>query len=194
MSDQAIDQGAATTSASQDAAAGSGTADEGLKPAKAFTPALRTVSGTTTTPAPVATSTLAEVTTAPTTNPSIEASKPTEQRLAVQFGYALVGIVVFSLYVLSVVICFQKGKPVFASLGILALLFGGMSLWAIIGACRLAKPDSWWARKKYGPKTMDIAHRRFTPFYNQAQEAVPVTIDDPVERALERVGRKQAII
>jgi hypothetical protein len=89
-----------------------------------------------------------------------------------------------------VVICFLKGKPVFAVLGI-----AQSPLWAVIGACRIAKPDSWWARKKYCPEKTTIAHRRFTRFYNQPPPPPPAAIiDDPVERALERVRRKQAVI
>jgi hypothetical protein len=89
-----------------------------------------------------------------------------------------------------VVICFLKKKPVFAVLGITQ-----SPLWAIIGACRIAKPDSWWARKKYGPDKMTIAHQRFTPFYNQPPPPPSAAIiDDPVERALERVRRKQVTI
>jgi hypothetical protein len=89
-----------------------------------------------------------------------------------------------------VVICSLKKKPVFAVLGITQ-----SPLWAIIGACRIAKPDSWWARKKYGPDKMTIAHQRFTSFYNQPPPPPPAAIiDDPVERALEKVRRKQAII
>ena len=87
------------------------------------------------------------------------------------------------------VICFLKGKPVFGTLG---LFSGALSWWAIVGAIRIAKPGSWWARKKYGPKKMEIAHRRFTP--QKVQETKPVIIDDPVERALERVKRNNPTV
>ena len=39
---------------------------------------------------------------------------------------------------------------------------------------------------------MGIAHRRFTPAYKNVQEATPV--DDPVERALERVKRNNPTV
>jgi hypothetical protein len=116
-----------------------------------------------------------------------------EQTHAYQMGYLLgrfgAFAAVLGLYAWVIVICFLKGKGGFGVLGIFGFFIPFISWAAIIGACRIAKPTSWWAGKKYSPKKMDIAHGRFTPFYNQAQEAVPVIIDDPVERALERVRR-----
>lgn len=53
-------------------------------------------------------------------------------------------------------ICVLKGKPWFAALGVLAL--GPLSL---IGAIRLAKPDSYWAERWYGPHTLEAACQRF---------------------------------
>lgn len=117
---------------------------------------------------------------------TVAASTP-DKDLAHQVGYLFGLGTILALFASTAVICFLKGKPVFGILGVLALLFGGFNLWALIGACRIAKPTSWWARKKYGPEKMDIAHRRFTPVYNEVQKATPVIIDDPVERALERV-------
>jgi hypothetical protein len=96
------------------------------------------------------------------------AANSTEQTLAYQVGYLLGFGMILALFASTAVICFLKGKPVFAVLGILALLFGGLSLWALIGACRIAKPTSWWARKKYGPEKMNIAHQRFTPSFGEA--------------------------
>jgi len=129
----------------------------------------------------------------PSTSPSAVAASTPDKDLAYQVGYLLGLGTILALFASTAVICFLKGKPVFGILGVLALLFGGFSLWALIGACRIAKPTSWWARKKYGPEKMDIAHRRFTPVYNEVQKATPVIIDDPVERALERVRTNQLI-
>jgi hypothetical protein len=99
------------------------------------------------------------------------------------------------LYVWAIVVCFLKGKSGLAVLGIIGFFVPFLSWAAIIGAIRIAKPFSWWARKKYGVEKMAIAHQRFTPSYNEPPPP-PATaiIDDPVERALERVRRKQAII
>jgi hypothetical protein len=105
----------------------------------------------------------------PSTSPSAVAASTPDKDLAYQVGYLLGLGTILALLASTAVICFLKGKPVFGILGVLALLFGGFSLWALIGACRIAKPTSWWARKKYGPEKMDIAHRRFTPFYNEVQ-------------------------
>ena len=129
----------------------------------------------------------------PSTSPSAVAASTPDKDLAYQVGCLLGLGTILALFASTAVICFLKGKPVFGILGVLALLFGGFSLWAVIGACRIAKPTSWWAGKKYGPKKMDIAHRRFTPVCNEVQKATPVIIDDPVERALERVRRNQPI-
>ena len=129
----------------------------------------------------------------PSTRPSAVAASTPDKDLAYQVGYLLGLGTILALFASTAVICFLKGKSVFGILGVLALLFGGFNLWALIGACRIAKPTSWWARKKYGPEKMDVAHRRFTPVYNEVQKATPLIIDDPVERALERVRRKHLI-
>jgi hypothetical protein len=78
-----------------------------------------------------------------------------------QAGYLLGFAMMLALFASTAVICFLKGKPVFGTLGILALFFGGFSLWAVIGACRIAKPHSWWARRNYGAGKMNIAVQRF---------------------------------
>lgn len=54
-----------------------------------------------------------------------------------------------------VVICFLKGKLLWGVFGIYA--------WpvALIGAARLAKPDSWWARRRYGPEKLARSQRRY---------------------------------
>jgi hypothetical protein len=108
-------------------------------------------------------------------------------------GYFAAIAILFAGYISLIVICFLKGKGGMAVLGIFGF-FVPFLWWAtLIGAIRIAKPFSWWARKKYCPEKMDIAHRRFTPVYNEVQKATPVIIDDPVERALARVRRKQLI-
>jgi hypothetical protein len=102
---------------------------------------------------------------APTATP---ASTPVEQTAAYQIGYYGAGAICLALYVWAIVVCFMKGKPRFASLGIIALLCGLLSWFAIIGACRIAKPHSWWARKKYGPEKMKIALQRFASLYKES--------------------------
>ena len=63
--------------------------------------------------------------------------------------------------ILVVVICFLKGKSGFGGVGIAWPIF------AIIGAIRIGKPHSWWARKYYGPEKMNIAQHRFTPSFRE---------------------------
>ncbi|MFN8151374.1 MAG: hypothetical protein U0R24_09655 [Solirubrobacterales bacterium] len=57
-------------------------------------------------------------------------------------------------------ICFRKGKLIWGVVGIYIQLVG------FIGALRLAKPESAWARKHYDEKKMKRAHKRY------AKEAV----------------------
>ena len=54
-------------------------------------------------------------------------------------------ILVLVLWLATIVVNGLKGKYVFTVLAILG------SLWAVIGAIRLAKPNSWWARHRYLP-------------------------------------------
>ena len=48
-----------------------------------------------------------------------------------------------------------KGKYGFLAAGLLIGLF-----W-VVGAIRLAKPESWWAKHFYDPKKMRLARERF---------------------------------
>jgi hypothetical protein len=58
----------------------------------------------------------------------------------------VLGILVLVGWVTAIVLNALKGKYVFSALAV----FG--SLWALIGAIRLAKPNSWWARHRYAPQ------------------------------------------
>ena len=73
---------------------------------------------------------------------------------AVALWLALVGV-----HIWAIVVCFQKGKP---WMGLCGLPIG---LLAYIGAIRIAKPDSKWARERYAndrdPLKLAIARRRF---------------------------------
>ncbi len=72
----------------------------------------------------------------------------------------LAGIVSSVLLILFVAICFLKGRRVHGTIGI--LLFPV----AIYGACRIGKPASPWAHRRYGtrhPKKQAKAEARFHP-------------------------------
>jgi hypothetical protein len=56
----------------------------------------------------------------------------------------LISLAIFGLFVWGAVVCWLKGKNLTAVLG---FLFFGPAI--IIGACRLAKPDSKWAADHY---------------------------------------------
>jgi hypothetical protein len=53
------------------------------------------------------------------------------------------------------VVCAMKGKWGFVILG-----FALPVVW-VIGAVRLAKPSSWWARRYYGDATMSESEQHF---------------------------------
>ena len=71
-----------------------------------------------------------------------------------------------ALVIAPVVICFMKGKRVMASGGLLFII-PVVGLYFIIiptvGAIRIAKPNSWWARHNYPPggQKMQTAIARF---------------------------------
>lgn len=70
----------------------------------------------------------------------------------------LVVVVVFVVFVLpfvAVVICLLKGKFWMALFGFFVALV------ALVGAIRLAKPDSYWG-KRYGPRKSQLAISRYS--------------------------------
>jgi hypothetical protein len=70
------------------------------------------------------------------------------------------GIVSALLLIFFVGVCFMKGRRLHGTIGI---LFAPL---AIYGAWRIGKPDSAWARRRYGdrrPKRQEKAERRFHP-------------------------------
>jgi hypothetical protein len=71
-----------------------------------------------------------------------------------------VGIV--ALTFVPAVICLLKGKMITAGIGVGYIPLG------VVGAIRLAKPDSWWARKLYRPTSRRNARsrRRFGERYD----------------------------
>jgi hypothetical protein len=72
----------------------------------------------------------------------------------------VIGIVSTLLLIFVIAVCFLKGRRLHGAIGI---LFAPL---AIYGACRIGKPDSAWARHRYGerrPKKQEKAERRFHP-------------------------------
>jgi hypothetical protein len=74
---------------------------------------------------------------------------------------ALLGTFLSGLFVIVLVtICFLKGRVLHGSVGFFIFPI------ALYGACRLGKPDSAWARRRYGdrrPKKQARAEARFPP-------------------------------
>ncbi len=75
-------------------------------------------------------------------------------------GGVVAGIATTLLLIFFVAVCFLKGRRLHGTIGIL------LAPLAIYGACRIGKPDSAWARRRYGerrPKKQAKAERRFHP-------------------------------
>ena len=70
---------------------------------------------------------------------------------------AILFFLAVAVAITSVVICVQKGKP---EMAILALFFFPV---VIVGAIRLAKPNSSWARRHYAPGSEEarLSNERF---------------------------------
>jgi len=66
------------------------------------------------------------------------------------------GLILIGGLLSAAAICAMKGKWVFFALGWFSGLF-----W-IVGAMRLAKPRSRWAKRRYGDVDLERAQRRFS--------------------------------
>ena len=64
-------------------------------------------------------------------------------------------------YAAAIIICFQKGKKGFGWMGIFGFLVPVLWVLVVVGAIRLAFPDSRWARERYGPEKMARAEERW---------------------------------
>lgn len=76
--------------------------------------------------------------------------------LATTVGHIVIGLVLIGGLLALATICAMKGKWVFFVLG----WFNGI-FW-IVGACRLGKPKSFWATRRYGERAMARAQWRFS--------------------------------
>ena len=76
--------------------------------------------------------------------------------LASSVGHLALGLVLIGGLLGLAAICAMKGKWVFFALGWFSGIF-----W-IVGALRIAKPWSRWAKNRYGEREMAIAERRFS--------------------------------
>jgi hypothetical protein len=102
-------------------------------------------------------------------NPAAASKSTTDSvvdRIVIWFFYAFL-----AFRFACVVICELKGKHGMAGLGVF------ISVVAICGAIRIAKPQSWWARRYYGDEKMKIALSRF-----------PSPYADPTRKGVEQSG------
>ncbi len=98
------------------------------------------------------------------------------------------------LYVLATVvpsvICLLKGKIATAALGVVYQPIG------MLGALRLGKPGSFWARHFYGPKSRRLirAQRRFGPNYHARLDRLRDLVGGvPTHRARPMINRPEEI-
>lgn len=68
----------------------------------------------------------------------------------------LLGLILIGGLLTAAVVCAMKGKWVFFAFG----WFSGV--WWIVGAMRLAKPQSRWAKRRYGDVDLERARERFS--------------------------------
>ena len=86
---------------------------------------------------------------------------------------AIGGVVGLVVVITTIVVSFMKGKPV---LGLAGIGFGALSL---IGATRLAKPDSRWAKSRYDRTYLALSQGRFPDRVND-DDRVPKSEMDEV--------------
>ena len=67
-------------------------------------------------------------------------------------GWVLLAVVVAVVYVALLVINWLKGKYGFALMGIFPM---GV-VFVVVGAIRIAKPESWWFDNRYHPKSAQV--------------------------------------
>jgi hypothetical protein len=109
-------------------------------------------------------------------------------------GELAIGLAYVAGLLACAVICWLKGKPWLAVLGLIS-----SGIFVLLGAIRLAKPGSHWALK-YGPDKLSRAEHRWlavepdsTPLPNP-QDSTPIegeTMDRITRRARRRDERKQ---
>ena len=73
-------------------------------------------------------------------------------------GVGIFALIFIAAWLVPIVVCAMKGKWGLAA----ATFFLYFTFpFAIVGAIRIAKPDSWWAKRNYGPQEMREARERY---------------------------------
>jgi hypothetical protein len=112
--------------------------------------------------------------------------------IAASLGASVLVFAIVVLWLSVPLVCALKGKWWFALFGLAGGYLG------LVGAIRLAKPDSYWARHWYGEAKTVKAERRFPrpavePAPRHAQDSGPWPDDDPAaqDRITRRALRRQ---
>ncbi|MFI5610682.1 hypothetical protein [Amycolatopsis sp. NPDC051903] len=104
----------------------------------------------------------------------LEASPIGETRGESAMWSYLLGV---GVHLLTALVCLLKGKLATGVLGVVVPVI------ALVGAVRLAKPDSLWARRRYAGRKLDRAHRRFgagyTARHNRLRDLFGGTPEEP---------------
>jgi hypothetical protein len=100
--------------------------------------------------------------------------------LALAFFDSLLIAVVVAVLGPVITIALFKRRPILVIAGFIGLVeFGLGSLLWLWGACRVARPESAWARAFYGPKKLAKARRRYSQKRRQGVGATPVRTPAP---------------
>ncbi|MFP3712671.1 hypothetical protein [Puerhibacterium sp. TATVAM-FAB25] len=89
------------------------------------------------------------------------------------------------VHLVCAVVCFLKGKVATGMVGIVVPVV------AAVGAVRLAKPSSWWARRRYAarPRRRARAQERFGARYHARQQRVRAFLGGAPSAPAEATGR-----
>ena len=91
-------------------------------------------------------------------------------------------VVLVAFHLATAGVCFVKGKLATGLIGIVVPIV------ALVGAIRLAKPSSVWARRRYSEKKMNRSHQRFDDDYFRRRERVRDLIGGSVQTGDDQTG------
>ena len=91
-------------------------------------------------------------------------------------------VVLVAFHLATAGVSFVKGKLATGLIGIVVPIV------ALVGAIRLAKPTSVWARRRYSEKKMNRAHQRFDDDYSRRRERLRDLIGGTVQAQDDRPG------
>lgn len=91
-----------------------------------------------------------------------------------------------TFHLATAAVCFLKSK---LSTGLIGIV---VPLVALVGAVRLAKPSSVWARRRYSDRKLTRARRRFGAAYEQRWNRIRDLVGGPLHPSATQHSRRQA--